>query len=75
MNKFSFKNIAIYLQKNSVNIISELDKNTFFENIATLKYANKNDLTFFHNTKYLNDLKNTKSKACFIENKYTKYFN
>ena len=75
MNRFFFKDIAIYLQKNSVNIISELDKNTFFENIGTLKYANKNDLTFFHNTKYLNDLQNTKGKACFIENKYTKYLN
>ena len=74
MNKFYFKDIEKYLLKYSVNIISELDKNILFDAIGTLQNANKNDLTFFHNTKYLDDLKNTKAKACFIQDKYIKIF-
>ena len=46
-----------------------------FGSINTLLYANNNDLTFFHNTKYLSDLKSTKAKACFIENKNIQYMN
>ena len=75
MNKFYFKDIKNYLLKHSVNIISKLDRNVIFEAISTLQDANENDLTFFHNTKYLNDLNNTKARACFIEDKYTKYLN
>ena len=33
-----------------------VDKNTIFESINTLCHASKNDLTFFHNSKYLNVL-------------------
>ena len=75
MNQFYLKDIENYLLKHSVNISSELDKNFLFNSISTLRFANKNDLTFFHNTKYLNDLQSTKGKACFIQNKYTKYLN
>ena len=36
MHQFNYKDIANYLLKYSVNIISKLDKNTLFENINTL---------------------------------------
>ena len=75
MNKFYFKDLSIFLQKNSVKFRSKIDKNTLFDSMSTLRTANKNDLTFFHNTKYLQDLKNTKAKACFIENKNIIYLN
>ncbi len=75
MNKICFKDIENYLLKYSINISSKLDKNTIFKTIATLRYADSSDLTFFHNTKYLNDLKNTKAKACFILKQDIKYLN
>ena len=75
MNKLYYKDIENYLLKHSIKIISKLDKNSIFTKLSTLANANNNDLTFFHNDKYLNDLKNTKAKACFIENKNVKYIN
>ena len=75
MNKFYYKDIVNYLLKHSVKIISKLDKNTLFDSINTLRYANKNDLTFFHNAKYLNDLQSTKGRACFIEKKHAEFLN
>lgn len=35
-------------------------------NIATLDNASDSDITFFHNAKYLNDLKKTKAFACVV---------
>lgn len=38
--------------------------------VAPIGQANDNDLTFLSNAKYINDLKNTKAKACIIHAKH-----
>jgi len=38
--------------------------------LSTLKEANENSLSFFHDSKYLNDLKTTKAGAVILEEKY-----
>ena len=43
------------------------------ENLATLKDATQNSLSFFHDIKYLEDLKNTKAAAVILEKEYVKH--
>lgn len=43
------------------------------KNISILKNAKKNEITFFDNIKYLNDLKNTKASFCFLRKNHLKY--
>lgn len=40
------------------------------EGVAPLTSANKTDITFFHNTRYLSDLEKTQAGAILIEEKY-----
>lgn len=44
-------------------------------NISNLKDAKKNEITFFDDIKYLEDLKNTKASFCIIKKNYVKYLN
>ena len=67
-----FKNV---LKKNSIDIETSLNENTIFNSINSIDNSNQDDLTFFHNSKYLNKLKFTKAKACLIEKKYISYLN
>ncbi|PPR46557.1 MAG: UDP-3-O-acylglucosamine N-acyltransferase [Alphaproteobacteria bacterium MarineAlpha5_Bin9] len=66
-NKFSLKDIKNYLSENYINIQTNLNDNTIFDKISTLDSSTSNDLTFFHNEKYLNYLSSTKAKACLIK--------
>ena len=75
VNSINYIQIKKLLLDNSLNVNSSIDDKTIFYKIDTLNNSNKNDLTFFHNIKYLNQLKNTKAKACLIESKYTSYLN
>ena len=43
------------------------------ENLATLRDANESSLSFFHDAKYLDDLKSTKAGAVILEKKYVEY--
>ncbi|MCI5054075.1 MAG: UDP-3-O-(3-hydroxymyristoyl)glucosamine N-acyltransferase [Pelagibacteraceae bacterium] len=43
------------------------------KNISILKTAKKNDITFFDNIKYIQDLKNTRASFCFIKENHVKY--
>jgi UDP-3-O-[3-hydroxymyristoyl] glucosamine N-acyltransferase len=41
--------------------------------LKSLNEAKKNDITFFSNVKYLEDLKKTKASAIFVQKKFVKY--
>ena len=41
--------------------------------IAPLALAKQNDITFFFNTKYIDDLKNTKAGVCILKEEHIKY--
>jgi UDP-3-O-[3-hydroxymyristoyl] glucosamine N-acyltransferase len=43
------------------------NSNTVFDGLGTLKSAQKNEISFFHNSKYAEELKNTKAGACIIK--------
>ena len=64
----TFKTIIKYLEQNQIQIQSELKHDEFFENVNSIEEANNKDLIFFNDIKYLDLLKNTKAKACFLNN-------
>ena len=51
----------------------ECSKDIEISNLSTLKESDSNSLSFFHNSKYLDDLKETKAAAVILEDKYLKY--
>ena len=73
MKQIKYKEIKVLLKKHSQKIISKISDDEIFLNVKTILNASSNDLSFFSNLKYLNDLKNTKAKACLIEDKYKEY--
>ena len=75
MKKFLYSELKTFLQSKLINVESTLLDNSYFLGISSLKFANENKLTFFHNTKYINLLSLTKAKACFITKEYSKLLN
>ena len=73
MKKIKYIEIKNLLKENSLEIKSEISNEEIFLNIKTISNSSINDLSFFSNLKYLNDLKNIKAKACLIEDKYIEF--
>ena len=73
--KFFYSELKLFLQSKSISIESKLLDNSFFLGISSLESAKENNLTFFHNNKYINLLSLTKAKACFITKEYSKLLN
>ena len=68
-----FSQILSELEKNNIYINNKIDIDMHFNKINTIYGADFNDLTFFSNKKYLKDLKNSKAKACLIQNQFVNY--
>lgn len=49
------------------------DDNILVSNITTLNKATNQDVTFFHNSKYINDLKETKAAVCILKEDHKSY--
>jgi len=73
LKKIKYIEIKNLLKENSLEINSEISNEEIFFNIKTISNSSINDLSFFSNLKYLNDLKNIKAKACLIEDKYIEF--
>ncbi len=70
MKNIKYINIKEKLEKYSMEVISEISDDEVFLNLKTIKNSLKNDLSFFSNIRYLDDLKKIKAKACLIEEKF-----
>ncbi len=73
MKKIKYKDIKNILEKNSLEVQSKISNEELFQCIKTISNSTDNDLSFFSNLRYLNDLKKIKAKACLIEEKYISY--
>ena len=73
--KINFESVKNYLKQNSVDLKTDLDVNTNFNNINSIDRSSSEDLTFFHNSIYLKRLKTTEAKACLIQKQYLSYLN
>ena len=70
MKKIKFIDIKNILEKNSIEVNSTISNKEEFSSIKTILNSSNNDLSFFSNHKYANELKSIKAKACLIEDKY-----
>jgi len=73
-NSYFYKKRKNIFTKDIIELLGSADKITkkkIFD-IKTLTSASKNDISFFHSTKYLNDLNNTKSKLIITLPKFLK---
>ena len=73
MKKIKYIEIKQTLEKNSLEVNSQISNNENFSSLKTILNSSENDLSFFSNIRYLNDLKKIKAKACLIEEKYISY--
>ena len=73
MKTIRYIEIKKILEVNSIEVKSNISDNESFSSIKTLSNSKSNDLSFFSNLKYLNDLKKNKAKACLIEDKFLEY--
>ena len=73
MKKIKFNKIISLFRDKSISFKSDIDSSDTFSKLTTVKKASVNDLSFFSNIKYLNDLKKTDAKACLINEDYSKY--
>ena len=69
MKKIKYTEIKEILEKNSLKVKSSISDEEIFLSLKTITNSSENDLSFFSNIRYLNDLKNIKAKACLIEEK------
>jgi len=72
LKKIKYIEIKDILEKNNIKTDSTILDDEIFYSIKTISNSSNNDLTFFSNYKYFNDLKTVKAKACLIQNEYTK---
>ena len=66
--KIKCKQIVNFLTKNNIYCKTVLDDNFLFSGLSSILKAEKNYITFFTNSKFTKDLKNTKASACLIKN-------
>ena len=73
MKKINYLEIKEILEKNSLEVNSKISDEEIFFSLKTISNSSDNDLSFFSNIRYLNDLKKIRAKACLIEQKYINY--
>jgi len=69
-NPFNYKQLKSFMANKSIFLNAKFNDKDIFTGIGSIFFANKNQITFFHNEKYSDFLSNTKAKACFIKKKY-----
>jgi UDP-3-O-[3-hydroxymyristoyl] glucosamine N-acyltransferase len=65
-NKKEYVTMKEICDRLSIEVPNNCDPSKKITNIAGLDNATDSDITFFHNPKYLNDLKHTRAFACLI---------
>ena len=73
MKKIKYSDIKSRLKSLSIDVNSYLGDDVYFEGINTITKASENEISFFSNIKYIDQLKLCKAKACVINKKYEKY--
>jgi len=63
---FTFEHLKIFFKDHSINISSDISNNQVFIGIGSLLNSTNQQITFFNNLKYVEDLLQTKALGCFI---------
>ena len=64
MKKIKFIDLKNIFAKNSINVSSKLSDKEIFDNIKSISNAEKNDLSFLSNIKYLNQCTKSSIDTC-----------
>tara|TARA_X000000950_G_scaffold260146_1_gene329257 strand:+ start:112 stop:1098 length:987 start_codon:yes stop_codon:yes gene_type:complete len=70
LKNINYSDIKKILEDNGLNINSNLLEDELFTDIKTIENSTANDLSFFTNQRYVNDLKKIKAKACLIKDEH-----
>ena len=73
MKKIKFKKITEIFNNQSIDYNSVIDSDDYFTSINSISNASNQELTFFSNKIYLNQLLKTNAKACLINSEYVDY--
>ncbi len=73
MKTIKYSDIVIKLNQNLIEVKSDIDDDEKFSGINSILNAQKEDISFFSNIKYVDNLKICKAKACIINSNYIKY--
>ena len=73
LKKIRYIDIKDILEKNSLDVKSEISDDEVFVNLKTIANSSEKELSFFSNIRYIDDLKKIKAKACLIEEKFINY--
>ena len=73
MKKIKYIEIKEILENNSLEVKSTISDEQIFLSLKTISNSSENDLSFFSNIRYLNDLKKIKAKACLIDEKFISF--
>ncbi len=71
--KIKYIDIKNILEKNNLEVLSNISDEDTFDSIRSVLNATDQDLSFFSNSKYLHNLKDLKAKACIIQDKHKEY--
>ena len=63
---FFFKHLKIFFKEHSMSLTSDISNNQILTGIGSLLNSNNQQLTFFNNIKYVNNLLKTRAIGCFI---------
>mgnify|MGYP001225006938 CR=1 FL=1 len=73
MKTIKYSDIVVRLNQNLIEVKSDIKDDEEFSGINSLLNAQKEDISFFSNIKYVDNLKICKAKACLINSNYIKY--
>ena len=63
---FTFEHLKSFFSDNSISIVSNISNNQMLNGIGSLSNSTNQQITFFNNLKYVNDLRQTRALGCFI---------
>jgi len=67
---YIFEDLKNFFKDHSFSLISDISDNQILNGIGSLLNSNNQQLTFFNNVKYVNDLCKTRALGCFILKEY-----
>ena len=73
MKKIKYSEIKRILESNSFEVNSTISHEDTFDNLNTLSSATNLDISFFSNSKYIEELKQIKAKACLIKDEFVEF--
>ena len=73
MKKIKYSILKNKLHSNSIEVLSSIGEDETFNRLNSISRANKDDLSFFSNILYVDELQNCKAKACLINHEHSKY--